>query len=501
MSEEPPRKRLRGSNLVNASDKVSNDQLLFFTAIKKNDTKSLSKFLENISSFKININFTSKNHTTALNLAIVANNYELVKRLIDLGANVNLRSLREHTRYVYYNRLPLHLAVHNGQKKIVELLLQNNADVNSVEDHKTALSIAAEQNHFKIAKLLIDSGAEINPSNSVKPLFSAISRSTSMAEYFIKRGADVNAVGKYWYDPQDIDTTALELAIYRQNPAIMQLLIDKKANVNYKSGQDTLLRIAVITGSVKAVKVLLNCDDISVNAVAAPGISALHVDYITSFYKSNNTKNILTALLDAGIDVNQISYRGENVVDYFKRMSLVIKKPVFQHIVKLKAAGLYVCSDILEAVEGTEYASFYSACCLEVQMMKENKILDINFSFYDLLHKSQFVVALALLIVDQNKCLQERLLRRQFTLYGGLIYYRLKKAFYRKKLLVKVDEILFDIFNAHLPDVIKRMIYLYLSKENMSRYYYLIDKRIDAKALVVIGWLNPKRSRDSALFK
>lgn len=469
MSEEPPRKRLRGSNFtVNTSAKINHDQLNFFTAIKKNDTKSLSKFLENVSLFKIDINMTSKSHSPALNLAIVANNYELVKRLIDLGANVNLRSLQEHPRYVNYNRLPLHLAVHNGQKKIVELLLQNNADVNSVEDHKTALSIAAEQNHFKIAKLLIDSGAEMNPSNSVKPLFSAISRSTSMTEYFIRRGADVNAVGKFWYDSHDIDTTALELAIYRQNPAIMQLLIDKKANVNYQSGQDTLLRIAVITGSVKAVKVLLNCDDISVNAVASSGIAALHVDYITSFYKFNNTKNILTALLDAGIDINQISYRGENVVDYFKRMSLVIKIPVFQHIVKLKAAGLNVCSDILEAVEGEEYSRFYSACCSEVQRMKENKILDTNFSFYDLLHKSQFIVALALLSVDQNKCLQERLLRRQFNLYGGLIYYRLKKAFYRKRLLVKVDEILFDIFNGHLPDVIKRMIYLYLSNQDLK---------------------------------
>ena len=57
----------------------------------------------------------------------------------------------------------LHLAAANGHVDVVKVLIQNGADVNAVDEYKfTALHLAARHGHVDIAKVLIENGADVN---------------------------------------------------------------------------------------------------------------------------------------------------------------------------------------------------------------------------------------------------------------------------------------------------------------------------------------------------
>jgi hypothetical protein len=77
-----------------------------------------------------------------------------VKALLDKGASVNSKTS--------YGQTPLFFACDRGYTEIVKLLIDRGADVN-VEDtfyHASALSWAAQKDRLEIVKLLLDHGAK-----------------------------------------------------------------------------------------------------------------------------------------------------------------------------------------------------------------------------------------------------------------------------------------------------------------------------------------------------
>ena len=95
-----------------------------------------------------------------LYLAIFHNNYPMAKLFINIGCNVK----EEHYDFGGH---PLHVAVSQKERyKIVQLLIDNGADVNAVNPFlhsgETPLHIAARCNNSEIAKLLIENGAKVN---------------------------------------------------------------------------------------------------------------------------------------------------------------------------------------------------------------------------------------------------------------------------------------------------------------------------------------------------
>ena len=177
------------------------------------------------------------------------------KSLIEEVTNINIKDNKGET--------PLHIAVDKGHLEIVKLLVEKGADINARVSYPpdgkweggTALHYAIESD-LEIAKFLIEKGADANihdfegqspldraldliGEEEAKSLFSAnknISLSFAIAEKnleageaLIKEGADINQTGHHK------SNTFLHLTAGVGNLKLVKLCVEKGANVNRKN--------------------------------------------------------------------------------------------------------------------------------------------------------------------------------------------------------------------------------------------------------------------------
>jgi len=156
-----------------------------------------------------------------INKAVEGKSAEIALLLIKHGANVNAKSKNGST--------PLHLAAYYGFKNLAEVLIQNGADVKIKTDDlgMTPLHAASQRGHFEIAKLLLDKGAEINAKD--KEGNTALHRAAVMQQYFnrelplllIQSGIDINSKNNQ-------GQTALDIARLVKNESMIELLENYK---------------------------------------------------------------------------------------------------------------------------------------------------------------------------------------------------------------------------------------------------------------------------------
>ncbi|ORX83130.1 ankyrin [Anaeromyces robustus] len=110
----------------------------------------------------VNINEVNKNGETALILATKGQFCEIVKVLINAGADVNaVTNYTYHVNYTEGGNSALIIAVKNGNVNLSRWLIEAKADVNVMDNYgDTPLIIAAKYRYLNIVKLLIDAGAE-----------------------------------------------------------------------------------------------------------------------------------------------------------------------------------------------------------------------------------------------------------------------------------------------------------------------------------------------------
>jgi len=137
----------------------------------------------------IDVNFQYDLGVTVLMYASYNGEIEIVKYLIDNGANINLQSKHDGK----YGFSALTEASRNGHIEVVKYLIDNGADINlQINYGYTALIEASRNGHIEVIKYLIDNGADINiqdRSGKTALIYATDNKNKEIAKYLKSKGA------------------------------------------------------------------------------------------------------------------------------------------------------------------------------------------------------------------------------------------------------------------------------------------------------------------------
>lgn len=215
------------------------------------------------------VNVRNRYGVSPLLLCSEAGNEELVKMLVNAGADINMSPSGELAiEHILAGQTPLYGAAKKGHLNICKFLIDHGSNIDAeTMTGATPLYTAVEENHFSIVKLLIDSGAnvnkcpqgvwakEINIANQSCLLLACMKNNSEIAEYLINNGADVNLFN-------DRGSSPLLAVCQYNNINLLELLLAKGANIeqealNFYDAKINALIVATESGSFDCVRCLV----------------------------------------------------------------------------------------------------------------------------------------------------------------------------------------------------------------------------------------------------
>ncbi len=208
-------------------------------AVNSGNLNQVKRILETIDASKKDV---------ALMLAAMKGKTEIVKTMLEMGANPNVAASSKAT--------PLGLGI--GFPAIVKILLQHGANPNQIVDEtdNTPLVHAIIQNKIPSIMFLLQAGADVNHVNGkgVTPLVLALQN--GMNEIGIKlldMGADPNTLA------EGISSLQFASAFEPISIPLVKKLIEKGADINYvePEGGKTALHLAAYGHKKEVIEILL----------------------------------------------------------------------------------------------------------------------------------------------------------------------------------------------------------------------------------------------------
>ena len=276
------------------------------SAIEAGDTEFVEKL------FRYNgvpdINAFNEKGLTPLHVAVLYEQQKIGELLLMKGANVNSKTNEQRavnlplkwnnqpfhfrfTREKCYSKLTaLHIAIMNGSKGIIHMLVENGADVDLENEHNLRpVHCAIVSGCIETTSLLFKNGAKIN----------------KKSEKELDDDEDITDFVDCLENHKWLDSALHSIIIELQNVEMLDLLIKNGADVNSHSGGYSVLHAAVICNSIDMVKILVkngaNLDFPCQNEAEHYGQTALH------FAMEPKDFEIARFLIKWGADVNHQS--------------------------------------------------------------------------------------------------------------------------------------------------------------------------------------------------
>jgi ankyrin repeat protein len=228
----------------------------------------------------------------ALQAASSKGHERVVQMLLDQGANVNAQG--------GYFGGAIEAAAFHGYEKVVQMLLDRGADVNAQGRYGNALQAASSNGHERVVQMLLDRGANINDQTDLGNALRHASYNghEKVVQMLLNRGADINAQGGDY-------GSALEAASDGGHEQVVQILLDRGANINAQGGYyGSALEAASFHGYEKVVRMLLD---------RGADVNSHGEDYGNALQAAadGGHEKVVQMLLDRGADVNaQGRYHG-----------------------------------------------------------------------------------------------------------------------------------------------------------------------------------------------
>ena len=321
---------------------------------------------------------------TPLTSAASLGRVDLVKLLIDSGANVNQSSIYGTPLQVAVGRNnvdcvkllvphvndkdPFLLASKSGHVECVKIFLDSGVDVNAKigihEQRKqntvTALMKAASGNQLECVEFLIKQGASVKDlddfGNNIL-MFASMECKVETMEYFIKQGMNVNACNKEKetalmkvIDQPYIFYGLMGTSFWEQNDChsdCVKLLVESGADVNKRNAAgDTALNLAAKQNQPEYIKILLAAGA-HINVFNKAGCNAFMCHEQESKRKNEDVKMILFA---AGESKKRFKSR-----DMF-RASPDVSKSTFNSFLEFMHIKRKSCKTVLNIAEWSCWA-------------------------------------------------------------------------------------------------------------------------------------------------
>ena len=303
--------------------------------------------------YKPDLELMSVEGASALTAATKFGNTEIIRLLLEAGANIDHQSGR--------NNFSLQFAVERNMEDVLRMLMEYNPKTNLVDDDgDTALHCMNSRTSVTIAKLLVNSGADLNIRNKTRdtPICKAVwSGNREVVKYLAKKakldvvggrrggplhiaccqsdlhlvkilvnqGADVNLVDPVAGTPLQMACRSLEPSKEKQESVIFYLINEADVKLHIFGGlHGCAVNAACGQSSFEVVRLMLD-KGTSIDVKDTMGRMAIH------FAAARSIENF-QAILDSGADVEAADKMGRTALHWASVSGMV---HVINHIISL----------------------------------------------------------------------------------------------------------------------------------------------------------------------
>ena len=173
------------------------------------------------------------------------------------------------------------------------------------DGNKSPLSIAIQKGHFDIVKNIIDNSTDLDPSDTGKsPLFLAAEKGYHDILVLLLH-SKYNDIAKTY-----LDTTPLEIAVWRNKTKVVQLLIQEENQLQKYRGNYHLFEILV---DLKRSEFCIN-EKTDKEDCYTKDRNHRHLPYPLWHILTNSNNDYLIHLLKIGLDINKRDYNGNTLL-------------------------------------------------------------------------------------------------------------------------------------------------------------------------------------------